>query len=63
MVDSAAAIQGGGLTERVIKAMEVVTSIGDQFSQKDNRVRDLEREVRKLESQLIISEKERVISQ
>jgi len=54
---------GDNMTTRVIKAMEVITNFGEAFSSKESRLRDLEREVRKLESLLAISEKERVMSQ
>ena len=52
---------GMTLTDKVIKAMEAITNIGENVLQREARIRDLERDARTLESQLIISEKERMI--
>ena len=49
-------------TERVKKAMEAVTAINEALTQRETKIRELEREVRKYESLLSISEKERVMS-
>lgn len=51
------------LTDKVIKAMEAITNIGESVMHREARIRDLERDSRALESQLIISEKERIIQQ
>ena len=49
-------------TERVKKAMEAVTAINEALTQRETKIRELERDVRKYESLLSISEKERVMS-
>lgn len=53
----------GGAHDRLARAMEAITQLGEGFMQREARIKDLEREARSLESQLIISEKEKLIIQ
>ncbi len=49
--------------EKVKKAMEVITNLNESYSKVEQKLRDMERDVRKYESLLTISERERVMSQ
>ena len=49
------------ITQKLKKAMEVITTLGEYIAQKDTRSREVENELKRLEAMFSISEKERLM--